>query len=90
MLAGALSKPLRLNEGGNMNWQSEPLTCGPAARPKHTQEWQRAFVAEWQRLAEGCADLEQTADLALELYATRGTRNPVDIAREAWGAPVGG
>jgi hypothetical protein len=69
-----------------MNWRPTMPTLGPEL-PPHIHEWQRAFVAEWQRLAEGCADLAQTADLALELYAPHGTRDPVKVAREEWGTP---
>ena len=68
-----------------MNWPSGFLIHGTADA---TQAWQRAFVAEWQRLAEGCADLEQTADLALELYPIRGAQDPVHVAREEWGTPA--
>lgn len=66
-----------------MNRQTEQLARKSVARS--TQEWQRGFVVEWQRLAEGCADLDETADLALELYATHGPRDPAEVAREEWG-----
>ena len=62
------------------------VTCGE--QRSHTQEWQSAFANEWYRLAEGCADLEQTADAALELYGAHGARNPEEVAREEWGTPA--
>jgi hypothetical protein len=55
--------------------------------PYPQQQWRCAFVAEWARLAEGCADATQTAEAAAELYARYGTRNPTEVAREEWGGP---
>ena len=70
-----------------MNWPSGELIDKLPNHRDRPQLWQQAFVAEWQRLAEGCADLEQTADLALELYATRSAEDPVHVARLEWGPP---
>ena len=53
----------------------------------HFHEWQQAFIAEWLRLAEGCADLLQMADTANELYQTHWASDPVEIAREEWLKP---
>jgi hypothetical protein len=47
--------------------------------------WQHAFLAEWCSLAEGGADPHQVLDLAGELYRQNPKRNPVEVAREAWG-----
>ncbi|MBT2301222.1 hypothetical protein J7E70_12195 [Variovorax paradoxus] len=57
--------------------------------PHPQQEWRCAFVVEWARLAEGCADVSQTAEAAAELYARHGARNPTEVAREEWGGPTG-
>ncbi|MDR6859955.1 hypothetical protein [Variovorax guangxiensis] len=62
------------------------VACGEQRSP--SREWQSAFIREWYRLAEGCADLEQTADAALELYTAHGARNPEEFAREEWGTPA--
>lgn len=51
-------------------------------------EWQRAFMTEWYRLAEGCADMHQTADLAIEAYPNNQDRDPAQVAREEWGQPA--
>ena len=69
-----------------MTWQQQVQTTRPG--PNRSRQWQHDFVVEWHRLSEGCADLEQTAHFALELYALKGTRNPVEVAREAWGVEV--
>ncbi|RZL88820.1 MAG: hypothetical protein EOP82_21630 [Variovorax sp.] len=73
-----------------MNWQL--ILEVPATTPSEPLDsrdaWQHAFVAEWHRLSEECADLEQTAELASELYPSRGTGNPVEVAREEWGTPA--
>jgi hypothetical protein len=71
-----------------MTWQPNvpPLAIGTPLN--QSQEWQRAFLTEWYRLSEGCADLEQTADFAAELYASHGTRSAVEVAREEWGTPA--
>jgi hypothetical protein len=53
--------------------------------PYPRQEWRCAFVSEWARLAEGCADVAQTVEAAEELYARHGARNPAEVAREEWG-----
>ena len=53
--------------------------------PYPQQEWRCAFVSEWARLAEGCADVAQTVEAAEELYARHGARNPTEVAREEWG-----
>ena len=66
-------------------WQPNIPTMAYGQQLSDSQEWQRAFMNEWIRLAEGRADLEQTADAAIELYTAHGARNPVDVAREAWG-----
>jgi hypothetical protein len=71
-----------------MTWQPETPTMQLGKPLDLQQEWQRAFMAEWYRLSEGCADLEQTADFAAELYASRGTCSPVEVAREEWGTPA--
>jgi hypothetical protein len=42
----------------------------------HSQKWQLAFINEWCRLAEGRADLEQTADAALEIYTLTARATP--------------
>lgn len=68
-------------------WQPDKSTIRLGKPLTHRQEWQQAFMNEWSRLAEGRADLEQTADVANELYETLGPRNPVDVAREEWGTP---
>jgi hypothetical protein len=57
----------------------------PGISREHWQTWQHAFLAEWYRLAEGCADLEQTADLAIEVYTQQRARDPAQVARELWG-----
>ncbi|PNG56032.1 MULTISPECIES: hypothetical protein [unclassified Variovorax] len=69
-----------------MMWQSELPTRTLAQNVDHGRQWQHDFVAEWHRLSEGCADWEQTANFAIELYAAQGRRNPVEVAREEWGA----
>lgn len=71
-----------------MNWKLEmpAMMLDKPLDPR--QEWQRAFVAEWHGLSEGCADIEQTTDLASELYALHGTRSPIEVAREEWGPPA--
>ena len=56
----------------------------PRVSREHWHAWQHAFLAEWHRLAEGCADLEQTADLAIEVYTQQRARDPVQVARELW------
>jgi len=69
-----------------MIWQPEvspPMLGEPHDRGR---QWQHDFVVEWHRLSEGCADLEQTADFAIELYATQYARSPVEVARDEWGA----
>lgn len=68
-----------------MIWQpgASPTMLGEPL--DHDRQWQRDFVVEWHRLSEGCADLEQTADFAIELYATQGARSPVEVARDVWG-----
>jgi hypothetical protein len=59
------------------------VAFGPQLSPS-----QSAFTDEWYRLAEGCADLEQTADAARELYTAHVARNPEEVAREEWGTPA--
>lgn len=49
----------------------------PGVSREHWQSWQHAFLAEWHHLAEGCADLAQTADLAIEVYTQQRARDPV-------------
>ena len=71
-----------------MAWQQEVPTAMPGANLDRGHQWQHDFVVEWHRLSEGCADLEQTANFATELYALQGTRSPVEVAREAWGVAV--
>ena len=68
-----------------MMWQSEPQMKTLAQNVYTERQWQHDFVAEWHRLSEGCADLEQTTIYAIELYAAQGTRNPVEVAREELG-----
>lgn len=71
-----------------MSWQPEtPTSQLGKPHAAHRQQWQQAFMNEWNSLSEGCADLEQTEDFATELYPTHGARNPIDVAREEWGAP---
>ena len=72
-----------------MTWQEEMPTAmlGENLEPG-CHQWQHDFVDEWHRLSEGCADMEQTASFAMELYAQQGTRNPVEVAREAWGVAL--
>lgn len=70
-----------------MIWQPATPTLQLGQPLSHCQEWERAFVAEWCRLADGCADYEQTSDLALELYPQKGACDPVEVAREEWGTP---
>ena len=55
--------------------------------PFPQEQWRCAFVSEWARLSEGCADKVQTAEAAEELYARYGARNPTEVAREEWGDP---
>ncbi|MDR6539691.1 hypothetical protein [Variovorax soli] len=55
--------------------------------PYPREQWRCAFVSEWARLAEGCADKAQTDEAAEELYAWYGARNPAEVAREEWGDP---
>ncbi|MDR6538379.1 hypothetical protein J2739_004168 [Variovorax soli] len=55
--------------------------------PFPQEQWRCAFVSEWARLSEGCADQVQTAEAAEELYARYGARNPTEVAREEWGDP---
>lgn len=69
-------------------WQHNAPTVAHDQQRSHSQAWQWAFINEWCRLAEGRADLEQTADAALELYTAHGARNPVEVAREEWGMPA--
>lgn len=57
---------------------------GPGISREHRQAWQHAFLAEWHRLAEGCADLEQS-DLAIDVYTQQRARNLSQVARELWG-----
>lgn len=68
-----------------MTWQPEAPTPVLDEKLDRARRWQHDFVAEWHRLSEGCADLEQTTNFATELYAQQGTRNPVEVAREEWG-----
>jgi hypothetical protein len=68
--------------------QPNAPTMAYGQQRSHSQQWQRAFIKEWCRLAEGRADLEQTADAALELYTVHGARNPEAVAREEWGTPT--
>lgn len=68
-----------------MTWQQEAPTAMLGENLDRRQQWQHDFVVEWHRLSEGCADLEQTANFASELYALQGTRSPVEVAREEWG-----
>ena len=56
--------------------------------PYPQQAWRCAFVAEWARLADGCADVTQTDEAAAELYARHGARDPSEVAREEWGDPA--
>lgn len=49
-------------------WQPQTPTMRLGKPLSHCQEWQRAFVNEWCRLAEGMADDLQVYDLTLELY----------------------
>lgn len=51
---------------------------------QHSERWQRAFVSEWCRLAEGRADMAQTCEAANELYLVHGRRDPIEVAREDW------
>jgi len=51
---------------------------------EHSERWQRAFVSEWCRLAEGRADMAQTCEAANELYLVHGRRDPIEVAREDW------
>ncbi len=46
--------------------------------------WQHAFLAEWCSLAQGNADPHQVLDLAGEVYSRNPSRDPVEVAREAW------
>lgn len=46
--------------------------------------WARAFVNECARISNGDLDPHQAWDLADELYAANGERNPVEVARGAW------
>ncbi|RZL87890.1 MAG: hypothetical protein EOP82_24820 [Variovorax sp.] len=73
-----------------MTWQLELEV--PATTPNELLDprdvWQHAFVAEWCRLAEGRADPEQTADLAIELYRSHWARDPAEVAQEFWDAPT--
>jgi hypothetical protein len=71
-----------------MTWQQEGSPTMLGEHLDHRRQWQHDFVVEWHRLSEGCADLEQTAHFAIELYALRGSRNPVELAREEWGGPL--
>ena len=71
-----------------MTWQQDMPTAVLGEDLDHGRQWQRDFVVEWHRLSEGCADLEQTANFAIELYALQGTRSPVTVAREAWGGAL--
>ena len=71
-----------------MIWQPETPTLQLGRPLSRSQEWQRAFVEEWCRLAEGRADMEQTYDAAEELYRVHGERNPIEVAREDWGEPA--
>jgi len=68
-----------------MTWQQEVPATMRGEDLDHGRRWQHDFVAEWYRLSEGCADLEQTAHFAMELYALQGARNPFDVARAEWG-----
>jgi hypothetical protein len=54
--------------------------------PNHFNLWQRAFMEEWSRLAEGKVDIHQTADLAVELYRAHRDQDPVQVAREQFDA----
>jgi hypothetical protein len=66
-------------------WEPETRHQIRGVPMSHFQEWQFAFVEEWLRLSEGCADLLQTADVANELYAANKDRDPAELAREEWG-----
>ena len=68
-------------------WQPNASTMAYGQHLLHGEQWQRAFINEWCRLAEGRADLQQTADAALEIYTAHGARNPEEVAREEWGMP---
>ena len=70
-----------------MTWQPEKPTLQFGKPLNHRQEWERAFIAEWCCLAEGRADLEQTADAAAELYEVNSARDPMEVARQEWGTP---
>jgi len=68
--------------------QPNAPTAADSQQRSHSQEWQVAFINEWCRLAEGRADLGETADAALELYTVHCARNPEEVAREEWGMPA--
>lgn len=68
--------------------QPENPTISLGQQLNHCQEWASAFSQEWYRLAEGCADLEQTADAAAELYRVHWARDAAEVAREEWGQPA--
>lgn len=69
-------------------WQPNAPIAAYGQQLSHSLEWQSAFIDEWCRLAEGRADLGQTAEAALELYTAHGARNPEEVAREEWGMPA--
>jgi hypothetical protein len=46
--------------------------------------WQHAFLVEWCSLAEGNADPHEVLDLAGEVYSRNPSRDPGEVAREAW------
>ena len=71
-----------------MIWQPETPTPQHGKPVNRSQEWQRAFVQEWCRLADGVADEQQVYDLTEELYPLRGARDPREVAREEWGTPA--
>ncbi|MDR6859976.1 hypothetical protein [Variovorax guangxiensis] len=88
VLNGSVLTTATERQGGKMAWQQEVPMAMPGANLDRGHQWQHDFVVEWHRLSEGCADLEQTANFATELYALQGTRSPVEVAREAWGVAV--
>jgi hypothetical protein len=45
------------------------------------EAWLREFTQAWCRLARRDADEEQIADRAIELLATEGERDPLEVAR---------
>jgi hypothetical protein len=55
----------------------------------HMSQWVGAFLAEWCRLSEGLAEPEQLKELANEIYASYGKRDPAEVAADMWGGGAG-